>query len=156
MKLRRLLLAALPASVLACSDASTTSERQPASASDGGTDAEAASPQPAPNGGRDAFGPSCYAACQNAGFTCQQKGAQGTRITAADLTPEAKGCRGTLTTDGAAGPIVALVIDCTSGQICHGRAPGEPATDCVSGTFSAFSFAFEPTASAPQNVCTRD
>jgi hypothetical protein len=153
-----LVLAVVATAVVGCSAASTDAERKTVPVpTDAGTDADAAaSPEPAPNGGRDDLGASCYAACQNAGFTCQEKSASTTIVTTADVTPDAKGCSGTLTTGSAMGPAVALAIDCTNVQICRGAAPGEPATICTSGTFSAFSFAYEPTAGAPQNVCTRN
>jgi hypothetical protein len=151
-------LALVPA-MLGCSaeggDA-TKRTNVPSESTDAGADAEAAAPEPAPNGGRDQSGSSCYAACQNGSFTCQEKSATSTVVTTASMVLDAKGCSGTLTTGSAMGPAVALTIDCTTIQICRGAAAGEPATVCVSGTFSAFTFAYEPSAGAPKNVCTRD
>lgn len=158
LRVRRLLMLAVVPAMFGCSAESTETKRTnvPSESTDAGTDADAASPEPAPNGGRDESQASCYAACQNAGFTCQEKSGSTTVVTTADMVPDAKGCSGTLTTGSATGPAVALAIDCTNIQICRGAAAGEPATLCVSGTFSAFAFAYEPTTGAPKNVCTRD
>jgi hypothetical protein len=158
-RVRRLMMLAVVPAMFGCSaESSDTTKRTtvPSESIDAGTDADAATPEPAPNGGRDQSGASCYAACQNAGFTCQEKTGSATIVTTADMVPDAKGCSGTLTTGSATGPAVALTIDCTNIQICRGAAAGEPATLCVSGTFSAFAFAYEPSTGAPKNVCTRD
>ena len=124
---------------------------------DGGTDADGATPEAAPNGGRDDNASSCFAACQNAGFTCQVTGDTGATITTVEMILDAKGCAGTLTT-GATMPSeqsVAITIECAKGEICRGESPGAAPTVCVSGLFSAFSFSYVP-ASGPQNVCTRN
>jgi hypothetical protein len=123
----------------------------------GGVDGDAAMPEAAPNGGRDDNASSCFAACQNAGFTCQAKGDTGATITTVDMLLDAKGCSGTLTT-GSTMPneqSVAITIECAKGEICRGEAPGAAATVCVSGLFSAFSFSYVP-AGGPENVCTRN
>ncbi len=127
---------------------------------DGGEDGggeDGGMPEAAPNGGRDDNASSCFAACQNAGFTCQAKGESGATITTVDMLLEAKGCAGTLTT-GATMPneqSVAITIECAKGEICRGETPGAAATVCVSGLFSAFSFSYIP-AGGPENVCTRN
>ena len=142
-----------------CSSSSSEPNRPTVIGSeDGGApDGDAAVPEAAPNGGRDDNASSCFAACQNAGFTCQAKGDTGATITTVEMILDAKGCAGTLTT-GSATPnekSVAITIECAKGEICSGESPGAAATVCVSGLFSAFSFSYVP-AGAPENVCTRN
>jgi hypothetical protein len=125
---------------------------------DAGADADAAAVQPDPSGGRDDSPASCYAACQNGAFTCQTKGDPGAAILNAELTPDANGCAGTLTTASASPSeqSVALQIDCKAVTVCRGDAPGQPATTCAAGTFSAFSFAYRQGAATVATVCTRN
>jgi hypothetical protein len=153
-------VAAAAVFVIGCSsqDSSPTRGSVP-SPNDGGADADSdAEAVPDPNGGRDDKTSSCYAACQNGAFTCQQKADPSVIITTVELTPEPMvGCTGTLTT-GSKTPSeqsVALKLDCLAGKICKGDAPGQPATTCLPGTFSAFAFAYAPAGSA-LNICTRD
>ncbi len=150
--------AGLP-SMFGCSSSSSDINRPTVIGSgDGGAaDGDAATPEAAPNGGRDDNASSCFAACQNAGFTCQAKGDTGATITTVDMILDAKGCSGTLTT-GATMPneqSVAITIECAKGEICRGEAPGAAATVCGSGLFSAFSFSYVPSG-GPENVCTRN
>lgn len=150
-----LALAAVPG----CSSESASGNRTsaPPTPSDGGADADGAAVPPDPAGGRDDSPASCYAACQNGGLTCQSKGDSSAILTTVELSPEPGGCAGTLTT-GSTTPTeqsVAIKIDCKTVTICKGDAPGQPATTCVPGTFSAFSFAYSPAGGA-QSVCTRN
>ena len=117
--------------------------------SDGGTSSNGGDADP--TGGRDDDAASCFAACQNTAFSCQPKG--GGTISTADLFPDANGCTGTLTTDGAAS---ALKVDCLARQICTGADPAGEATACGGATYSAFSFAFTPTGADGELVCTRN
>ena len=144
-----------------CSSSSEGPNRPTTISSDGDAGGDSGEdggmPEAAPNGGRDDNASSCFAACQNAGFTCQAKGDTGATITTVDMLLEAKGCAGTLTT-GATMPneqSVAITIECAKGEICRGETPGAAATVCVSGLFSAFSFSYIP-AGGPENVCTRN
>ena len=142
---------------LGCSSASTEPNRSSALTPEGGAGdaADAAMPEAAPNGGRDDNASSCYAACQNAGFTCQTKG--DTTPTTVEMILDPKGCTGTLTTGTPpTESSVAMTIECAKGEICRGASPGAAATVCVSGLFSAFSFSYVPTAGAAENVCTRN
>jgi hypothetical protein len=105
--------------------------------------------------GRDNEAASCFAACQNTSFSCQAKAeGQSTAVGTADLMPEGGGCAGTLTTEG--DEAFELELDCSLRTVCVGSAPGEPATVCVSGMFSAFSFAYAPSAGGATNICTRN
>ena len=144
--------------VQACAAESTPADRPPvpAGATDGGSDADAAVQQPDPAGGRDDNAASCYAACQNTSFTCQTKGTATTTITTAELALDDRGCSGTMSI-GSANPTenVALKIDCRSREICKGAAPEQPATTCVAGTYSAFSFAYA-NAAGGTTLCTRN
>lgn len=142
-----------------CSSSSSEPNRPTTITGDGGGEAgeDGGMPEAAPNGGRDDNASSCFAACQNAGFTCQAKGDTGATITTVDMILEPNGCAGTLTT-GATMPnerSVAITIECAKGEICRGEAPGAAATVCVSGLFSAFSFSYIP-AGGLENVCTRN
>lgn len=156
--MRRLALFAIAASalaLLACEAESTTPNRGSVGASDAGADADALAPgQPDPKDGRDEDPASCYAACSNTAFSCQA----GNVATNADLIPDSTGCAGTLTTGkGTADEkAVALKLDCGAKKICIGTAPGQPADNCVAGSFSAFSFSYTPAAGGAQNVCIRD
>lgn len=149
----------LAIALVGCSSESTPSDRSSSPTtgpSDGGADADALAPdEPDPNQGRDDDPASCYAACSNPSFTCQA----GTAITHASVTPdqEGKGCVGTLTEGKgtASEKSYAILLDCGKKQVCIGDTPGQPATACVSATFSATSFGYTP-ASGAQNVCTRD
>jgi hypothetical protein len=123
---------------------------------DAGRDADAARTPPDFSGGRDDKASSCYAACQNVSFTCQAKGDSSLTFTTADLAAEETGCSGTLTAAGGPPQAVAMKVDCSTGKICKGEAPGQPATSCASGTFSAFSFAYAPSPGGAMNVCTRN
>jgi hypothetical protein len=145
------------AGVVGCSSDTKEPNRPGTLAEDGGgPDADAAMPEAAPNGGRDDNASSCFAACQNSGFTCQAKG--DSTIVTVEMLLDPKGCTGTLTT-GSTTPTessVAITIECAKGEICRGASPGAPADLCVSGLFSAFSFSYVPSAGAPENVCTRN
>ena len=147
------------AAMFGCSSSSSGPNRPTVIGSEdgGAADGDAATPEAAPNGGRDDNASSCFAACQNAGFTCQAKGDTGATITTVDMILDAKGCSGTLTT-GATMPneqSVAITNECAKGEICRGEAPGAAATVCGSGLFSAFSFSYVPSG-GPENVCTRN
>jgi hypothetical protein len=148
---------ALSSGALGCSSKETSPDRASPPPNDGGADADAAA-QPDPNGGRDDNAASCYASCQNGAFTCQAKGDPSTILTTVEMTPDQAGCSGTLTTAPTTPneKSVPMTIDCVDGKICVASAPGQPATTCVSGTFSAFSFAFVPSGGSAMNVCTRD
>jgi hypothetical protein len=144
----------------ACSKADSADDRiaPPPPTADGGADADAATELPDPNGGRDTKPASCFAACQNTEFSCATKGGASPIVTNAELLREGDGCVGTLTADrGAANEkVLALKLDCASGDICIATAPGGAPTSCVAGTFSAFSFAYVPTAGGVMNLCTRN
>lgn len=140
--------------LFACAEESTGPSRTSVGASDAGSDADALAPgQPDPKDGRDEDPASCYAACANTAFSCQA----GNVATNADLVPDSTGCSGTLTTGKGTTDekAVALKLDCGAKKICIGAAPGQPANDCVAGSFSAFSFSYTPAGGA-QNVCIRD
>ncbi|HSO31701.1 MAG TPA: hypothetical protein VLT33_04280 [Labilithrix sp.] len=143
---------------LGCSSESTEPNRPTTLTPDGGggdAAADAAMPEAAPNGGRDDNASSCFAACQNAGFTCQTKG--DATPTTVEMVLDPKGCTGTLTTGTPpAESSVAMTIECAKGEICRGAAPGGAPTVCVSGLFSAFSFSYVPSAGVAENVCTRN
>lgn len=141
--------------VVACSSDSSESDRRSVpsnnendggggSTTDGGVD---------PTGGRDSEPSSCFAACQNGLFSCQQRTDGKIVVSKADITLDSSGCSGTLTTGD---EVVALKLTCLDAQVCFGGAPGTTPTNCVPGTFSAFSFAYAPEEGAPQNVCTRE
>lgn len=144
--------------VQACTAESTSADRTsvPTGDADGGADADAAVQAPDPAGGRDDNAASCYAACQNTAFTCQTKGTPTTIITTAEMAVDDRGCSGTTTVDGSStGESVALKLDCHSREICKGAAPDQPATACVPGTYSAFSFAYA-NAGGGTTLCTRN
>lgn len=141
----------------ACAAETGTAERRDVAPPSGeGTEEEtqAAAPAPDPEDGRDDTAASCFAACQNLQFSCSATGE--TKETVTELVPEGKGCLGTWTsgrgtTSERSG---ALAVDCVERVVCVGDAPGAPATACVSGTFSAFSFAYTPEG-GKKTVCTR-
>lgn len=139
-------------------DASLTRTSVPPNDGGASADADAATLEPDPTGGRDDKAASCYAACQNGAFTCQTKGDPSAVLTTIELTPETGGCSGTLTT-GSTTPneqSVAMKLDCTLGDVCQGDAPAQPATTCLKGLFSAFSFSYVPKGATAQRVCTRN
>jgi hypothetical protein len=74
-------------------------------------------------------------------------------VTSVELTPDAIGCTGTLTKDGAG---VAFKLDCVERKVCYGGAVGSTPTTCVPATFSAFSFGYTPSEGPPINICTRN
>lgn len=140
--------------VVACSSDSTESDRRNVpggSQSDGGGSTTDAGVDP--KGGRDSEPSSCFAACQNGLFACQQRTDGKIVVSKADVTLDSSGCSGTLTTGN---EVVALKLTCLDAQVCFGGAPGTTPTNCVPGTFSAFSFAYAPEEGAPLNVCTRE
>jgi hypothetical protein len=148
---------------VACSSGDSSSDRTSVpTTGDGGADAAAADAAPTPldpTGGRDDNASSCFAACQNTGFTCQTKGdSTSAALATVELAPDASGCSGVLTTGAATASekVVSIKLDCLQGLLCRGEAAEAPATDCVPATFSAFSFAYAPTAGGASSVCTRN
>jgi hypothetical protein len=145
--------------VVGCTAETTSADRTsvPTQAPDAGADADAATQAPDPSGGRDDNAASCYAACQNTAFTCQTKGASTTAISTAELAVDERGCSGTIVASGAAAGEegAALKLDCHDRTICKADAPGQPATACVAGVYSAFSFAYA-LAGGGTMVCTRN
>ncbi len=109
--------------------------------------ADAASPgTPAPGGGRDGTGISCFAACQNTSISCQN--AKSTSAASGSLILDGdRGCTGSLT---AGEETTAITLDCTKAEVCTGTPPA-----CVPATFSAFTFAYTP-AGKLEELCTRD
>lgn len=147
----------------ACSSEDTGADRTSVPpAGDGGTggDADAASATPDPTGGRDAAASSCYAACQNTGFTCQMNGdPKAESLFTLSLVPDDEGCSGTLTTGEATANerTVEIKLQCRGAKVCIADAPGQPATACVTATFNAFTFAYTSAAAGgAANVCTRN
>ena len=140
----------------ACSSEDASPERTNAPSSSeeesSGDDADGVSATPDPEGGRDDSTASCFAACQNGLFSCQAQSGATITVSSADVTPDIQGCSGTMTEGDV---VVALELNCAQSTVCLGSAPGEAATICVPGTFSAFSFAYTPNGSA-KNLCTRN
>ena len=154
-----MLLTSLAALALAaCADDSPSDQRTSVPSGTGGDDGGSADSGLTeagvdPNGGRDSEPASCFAACQNTGFTCQAKASTGTTVFATELLLDATGCSGSLKkTDE---PAVALKLDCTQAQVCIGGAPGTTPTDCVAATFSAFTYGYTPNGGV-LTVCTRN
>ncbi|MBX3232477.1 MAG: hypothetical protein KIT84_16000 [Labilithrix sp.] len=85
-----------------------------------------------PAAGRDTSAPSCFAACQNASFACNEG--------AAFVEIIDTGCKGEITTNSGT---LELRIDCLNHRICA-------ADTCADATFSATSFAWSKT------TCTRE
>src|SRR5690606_8426772 len=83
-----------------------------------------------PTGGRDGEPSSCFAACQNGLFACQQRKDGKIIVSKADITLDSAGCSGTLTTGD---EVVALKLSCLDAQVCFGGAPGTTPTNCVPG-----------------------
>jgi hypothetical protein len=151
-------LLALTVAITACTAESTPEDRTSAPVADGGgADADAAVTPLDPTGGRDDNAASCYAACQNTRFTCQTKGDSSAALATVDVAVDERGCSGTIGSVSApADQGLAIKVDCRDKTVCKGDAPGAPATVCVSGTFSAFSFAYTPSGAAAASVCTRN
>jgi hypothetical protein len=152
-----LLLAA--AMIAGCASASSTPEdRTTVPVEDGGAEADAAVTPLDPTGGRDENPASCYASCQNAHFTCQTKGDSSAALATVEVAVDERGCSGTILVGSTTPPeqAVAFKVDCHDMTVCRGDAPGQPATACVSGTFSAFGFAYTPSAGGASSVCTRN
>jgi hypothetical protein len=148
-------LAAAGMAVVACSSDSTDATRRPRESDSGSDDAGTqrdVGPVD-PNNGRDEKSESCFASCQNTAFTCQAKSGTTNTVTRADLQLTQVGCEGKLTDDK--GSAIEMKIECLKAQVCVGSAPGQSATTCAGGRFSAFSFSYTP-GGATMNVCTRD
>jgi len=139
--------------LVACSSDDSDSDRRNVRTGDAGDGGSTTDAGVDPTGGRDSEPSSCFAACQNSLFSCQQRADGKIVVSKADLTLDSSGCSGTLTTGDDA---VALKIVCLDAQVCVGGAPGTEPTSCVPGTFSAFSFAYAPEEGAAQNICTRE
>jgi hypothetical protein len=155
----RTLILALPllGFAVACSSESPSDERSSGTSSSGGggggSDAGLTEAGVDVNGGRDTLPASCFAACQNVAFTCQEKTASKTTVSEAELTLTNLGCEGTI--KEGAGEAVAMKVDCGELKVCVGGAPGTSPTACVPGTFSAFTFGYTPAGGA-LTVCTRN
>lgn len=148
--------AACGAWLVACESETREPDRPSTAAApqDAGTDGDALAPgEPDPKDGRDEDPASCYAACSNTAFSCQA----GDVATHANLNPDASGCSGLLTTGRGTAEEkgFAMKLDCGAKTVCLADTPDGPATTCVSGSFSAFSFSYKP-ASGGENVCIRD
>ena len=131
------------------SDLGTGSSSGSSSGGDSGTDADAAVADP--NGGRDNLAASCFASCQNVGFSCVPHGGSNTDIATVQVAGVSGGCAGNSLTGEAKSSIS---IDCLTSTVCTG-ADGATPTACVPGLFSAFTFSFTP-AGGVQTICTRN
>jgi hypothetical protein len=155
------LLVAMTAAVVGCSSSDTgpaPAATTPA-ATDAGAEAEAEAQLPDPQGGRNAEASSCFAACQNTGFTCAPRGAaSAAEQVSVQLETNPAGCAGTLAIGAgtASEQQVPVVIECLKKTFCRADAPGGAATTCSATTFSAFAFAFTPSGAAVETICTRD
>jgi hypothetical protein len=156
------LLVAMTAAVVGCSSSDTAPAPAAATtpaATDAGAEAEAAAQLPDPQGGRTAEASSCFAACQNTGFTCAPRGAaSAVEQVSVQLETNPAGCAGTLSigTGTASEQQVPVVIECLKKTFCRADAPGGAATTCAAATFSAFAFAYVPSGAAVETICTRD
>lgn len=153
MILRPLLLA-VPVAMTALACASSD---DPSPARDGGTTTPERDSGPVdPTGGRDEKPESCFASCQNSSFTCQAKDGTTSTLTTVSLQLDDKGCGGKFrkSSDGPE-TAVNIQLSCLDADVCLGSAPGQAASGCVTGAFSATTFSFTPSG-GKLTTCVRD